>query len=279
MHSSPMQVKMGIFRLFKFLLRSFVCLVKQEKSNLCILSIFNSVYAKSLQSCPSLCNLMDCSPSGYSICGILQTRMLEWVTMTSSRVSSQPSDSLPLVPPGKTEPNQMEQKVNSSLTSSTPYNISSSEPGCPLKYLCLMFCQLYFIFSKMIWILFFPLFIQIYFKQFQWDSPPNQVLGRSWKYRHEETQHLALWWSDRTQYFKIIRHGDCQHFHISQVVPCWKKCTTPELQVLLGANEDCSLGDSISDSSEKLLWEGKRGARIYKSCCNKGQIRTSKDYC
>ena len=39
--------------------------------------------------------------------------------MTSSRVSSQPSDSLPLVPPGKTEPNQMEQKVNSPLTSST----------------------------------------------------------------------------------------------------------------------------------------------------------------
>ena len=68
-----------------------------------------------------------------------------------------------------------------------------------------MFCQLYFIFSKMIWILFFfPFFIQIYLKQqLQWDSPPNQVLGRSWKYRHEETQHLALWWSDSTQYFKI----------------------------------------------------------------------------
>ena len=88
--------------------------------------------------------------------------------------------------------------------------------------------------------------------------------GRSWKYRHEETQHLALWWSDSTPYFKIIRHGSCQHFHISEVVPCWKKCTTPELQVLLGANEDCSLGDSISDSSEKLLWEGKRGARMYR---------------
>ena len=43
MHNSPMQVKMGIFRLFKFLLGSFFCLVKQENSNLCILRVFNSV--------------------------------------------------------------------------------------------------------------------------------------------------------------------------------------------------------------------------------------------
>ena len=98
------------------------------------------------------------SPSGYSVHGILKTGILEWVTMTSSRVSSQPSDSLPLVPPGKTEPNQMEQKVNSPLTSSTPYNISSSQSGYPLKCLRIIFWKLHFIFSKMIWILFFFLF-------------------------------------------------------------------------------------------------------------------------
>ena len=44
--------------------------------------------AKSLQSCPTLCNPMDCSPPGSSIHGILQARILEWVSMPSSRGSS-----------------------------------------------------------------------------------------------------------------------------------------------------------------------------------------------
>ena len=44
------------------------------------------------QSCPTLCNPMDCSPSGSSVCGILQTRILEWVAMPSSRGSSGPRD-------------------------------------------------------------------------------------------------------------------------------------------------------------------------------------------
>ena len=38
-----------------------------------------------LQLYPSLCNPMDCSPSGSSDHGILQVRILEWVTMPSSR--------------------------------------------------------------------------------------------------------------------------------------------------------------------------------------------------
>ena len=48
------------------------------------------VHAKSLQSCPTLCDPMDCSPPGSSVHGILQARILEWVTMHSSRRSSQP---------------------------------------------------------------------------------------------------------------------------------------------------------------------------------------------
>ena len=40
--------------------------------------------AKSLQSFPSLCDLMDCSPPGSSVHGILQARILEWVTMPYS---------------------------------------------------------------------------------------------------------------------------------------------------------------------------------------------------
>ena len=35
------------------------------------------MHAKSLQSCPTLCNPMDCSPPGSSLHGILQARALE----------------------------------------------------------------------------------------------------------------------------------------------------------------------------------------------------------
>ena len=48
--------------------------------------------AKSLQSCWTLCNLLDCSPSGSSVHRILQARILEWVAMPSSRGSSPPKD-------------------------------------------------------------------------------------------------------------------------------------------------------------------------------------------
>ena len=34
--------------------------------------------AKLLQSCPTLCDPMDCSPPVCSVHGILQTRILEW---------------------------------------------------------------------------------------------------------------------------------------------------------------------------------------------------------
>ena len=40
------------------------------------------------QSCPTLCNPLDCSPSGFSVHGIFQARIPEWVAMPSSRGSS-----------------------------------------------------------------------------------------------------------------------------------------------------------------------------------------------
>ena len=49
---------------------------------------------KSLQSCPTLCNPMDCSPPGSSVHRILQARILEWVAMLSSRGSSRPRDQI-----------------------------------------------------------------------------------------------------------------------------------------------------------------------------------------
>ena len=46
------------------------------------------ICAKSLQSCLTLCNPMDCRPPVSSVPGILQARILEWVAMPSSRGSS-----------------------------------------------------------------------------------------------------------------------------------------------------------------------------------------------
>ena len=43
------------------------------------------MHAKSLQSCLTLCNSMDCSQLGSSVHGIFQARILEWVAMPFSR--------------------------------------------------------------------------------------------------------------------------------------------------------------------------------------------------
>ena len=37
---------------------------------------------------PTLCNPMDCNPPGFSVHGILQARILEWVAISFSRGSS-----------------------------------------------------------------------------------------------------------------------------------------------------------------------------------------------
>ena len=63
------------------------------------------------QSCPTLCDPMDCSLPGSSVHGILQARILEWGAISFSRGSSQPrdrtwspaleADTLTSEPPGK----------------------------------------------------------------------------------------------------------------------------------------------------------------------------------
>ena len=40
--------------------------------------------AKSLQSCPTLCDPKDSSPPGSPVTGILQARILEWVAISYS---------------------------------------------------------------------------------------------------------------------------------------------------------------------------------------------------
>ena len=75
---------------------------------------FMCAHAKSIQSCPALCNPMDWSLPGSSFHGILQASILEGIAMPSSRGSSQSRDrtwvlcllhwqaySLQLAPPGE----------------------------------------------------------------------------------------------------------------------------------------------------------------------------------
>ena len=51
-----------------------------------------AVAAKSLQSCSTLCDPMDCRLPGSPIHGISQAIILEWVAISFSRGSSQPKD-------------------------------------------------------------------------------------------------------------------------------------------------------------------------------------------
>ena len=48
--------------------------------------------AKSLHLYPSLCDPMDCSLPGFSVHGILQARLLEWVAISFFRGFSRPRD-------------------------------------------------------------------------------------------------------------------------------------------------------------------------------------------
>jgi len=58
-----------------------------------ISGIFQAVCTFSvIQSCPTLSNPMDYSPLGFSVHGIFQARILEWVAISFSRGSSRPQD-------------------------------------------------------------------------------------------------------------------------------------------------------------------------------------------
>ena len=57
-----------------------------------ISQLYLSKQAKSLHSWLTLWDPMDCNLPGSSIHGILETRILEWVVIPSSRGSSQPRD-------------------------------------------------------------------------------------------------------------------------------------------------------------------------------------------
>ena len=65
--------------LFSFCPQFFPALGALPRSWLLASAAAAAAAAKSLQSCPTLCNPIDGSPPGSAIPGILQARTLEWV--------------------------------------------------------------------------------------------------------------------------------------------------------------------------------------------------------
>ena len=57
-------------------------LAHEEKCSLT--NVAAAAVAKSLQSCPTQCDLIDSSPTGSPVPGILQARTLEWVAISFS---------------------------------------------------------------------------------------------------------------------------------------------------------------------------------------------------
>ena len=74
-------------------LKHFLQVPLLKNSSICLASIRHVIShasdtaaaaAKSLQSCPSLCDPRDGSPPGSPVPGILQARTLEWVAISFS---------------------------------------------------------------------------------------------------------------------------------------------------------------------------------------------------
>ena len=63
-----------------------ICMAKSLSCTPEIITTFLICYAnaKSLQSCPTLCDPIDGSPPGSAVPGILQARILEWVAISFS---------------------------------------------------------------------------------------------------------------------------------------------------------------------------------------------------
>ena len=79
--------------------------------------IYVLCYAKSLQSCPTLCNPIDDSPPGFPVPGILQARTLEWVAISFSNA-------------WKWKVKSKSEVAQSCLTLSDPMDCSL--PGCSI---------------------------------------------------------------------------------------------------------------------------------------------------
>ena len=93
------------------------------------------------QSCPTLCDPLDCSLSTSSVHGIFQARVLEWIAISFSRGSSQPgiklgspalqAGALLSEPSGKPESEEAEIKLLTSVVSQRKQGNSEKHPLLP----------------------------------------------------------------------------------------------------------------------------------------------------
>ena len=77
------------FALLHFVLQGQNCLLLQVSLDFPGCQALSVLVA---QSCPTLCDPMDCSPPGSSAREIFQARILQWVAISFSRWSSHPRD-------------------------------------------------------------------------------------------------------------------------------------------------------------------------------------------
>ena len=80
-HRTPSQKKGSAF---KDITENIFLNLKKKKKKVCKPKGKAATAAKSLQSCPTLCDPIDGSPPGNPVPGILQTRILEWVAISIS---------------------------------------------------------------------------------------------------------------------------------------------------------------------------------------------------
>ena len=79
-----MQIKTAIIFQEKYLNKKQLKIMDTiNKHNKCLLAV---------QLYPTLCDPVDCSPSGSSVHGIVQARILEWIAIPFSRASSHRRD-------------------------------------------------------------------------------------------------------------------------------------------------------------------------------------------
>ena len=93
--------------------------IGKEEENLSLLA-----GTKSLQSCTTLCDPMDCSPPGSSVYGILQARILEWVPCPPPGALPNPG----IKPISRMSPKLAGRFFTTSATWEALFNMANTQP-------------------------------------------------------------------------------------------------------------------------------------------------------
>ena len=104
-------------------------------------AMWDAAAARSLQSCPILCDPRDCSPPGSSIHGIFQARIREWLPFPSPGDLPNPgiepgspalqADALPSEPPGKQTSSEHKLCARHCIATKVENDTDRSKGLCP----------------------------------------------------------------------------------------------------------------------------------------------------